>query len=119
MLVCCCSGLDDHFWNPHGYFGRGAYFANASPAGGDPNGLNLSVAFSGQTNPHTLFVCSVLLGNQYDMSDTPIDTPKGSDFFPPPGYNSVKGRILYGFPLTLREHEYVIYRYGQVISPHV
>ncbi len=68
------------------------------------------MSFTG-SNPRTIFVCSVLLGKQEDFSGTPISTPKGSDFFPSHGYHSVKGRIVYGG--TLRQMEYIAYRYGQ------
>jgi len=97
-------GFDDHYWKATGFFGRGAYFAD------DPN---LSVSFTGGTNPRTLFVCSVLLGKVQDLSDTPIATPKGPTFFPDVGNHSVKGRIMYGTPPTIRQMEYIVYRYGQ------
>ena len=57
----------------------------------------LSDTFARKDAPNPLelnmFVCEVLLGHQYDMSANPIETPLGADFFPPPGYDSVKGLI--------------------------
>lgn len=96
------AGFDDHYWNPGGYFGRGAYFAD------DPN---LSAGFVGATNPRTMFVCSVLLGRQQDKSATPLTTPLGAAFYPDKGYDSVKGCIIYNG--TQREMEHIVYRYGQ------
>eukprot|EP00047_Mylnosiga_fluctuans_P009655 m.12416 g.12416 ORF g.12416 m.12416 type:complete len:2363 (-) comp2729_c0_seq1:86-7174(-) len=97
-------GFDDHFWKSTGYFGRGAYFAD------DPS---LSAGFTEQTNPRTIFVCSVLLGRQQDLSATPLTKAKGADFFPDHGYNSVKGCIQYNNSNKIREMEYIVYRYGQ------
>ena len=95
-------GLDDRFWNSSGMFGAGAYHAD------DPN---LSLSFTSPSNPRTIFVCKVLLGKIYDLSAQPISAALGSGFRVPVGYNSVKGRIIYGG--NLREMEYIVYRYGQ------
>ena len=100
-------GFDDRFWRSSGYFGRGAYFAD------DPN---LSVSFTKAPpggGPRSIFVCSVLLGRVDDRSANPISQPMGADFYPGAGFNSVKGRIQHGAPPTLREMEYIVYRYGQ------
>jgi hypothetical protein len=75
--------------------------------------MNLSISYTGSTNPRTIFVCSVLLGNVDNRSGTPIEQPLGPDFFPGHGYHSVKGRIWYGNPPTVRQNEYIVYRYGQ------
>ena len=93
-----------------GFFGRGMYFAddpNLSHGFTDPKGADHRV----------IFVCSVLLGRQHDRSSTPISTPLGADFFPAIGYDSVKGRIVYNG--TLREMEYIVYRYGQARIKYV
>lgn len=97
-------GFDDHYWNSSGYFGRGAYFAD------DPN-LSAVFAPESPSGHRAIFICEVLLGTQLDESGTPISTPKGPEFFPPVGYDSVKGRIVKGG--TLREMEYIVYRFRQ------
>ena len=84
--------------------------------GGDPDGLNLAVSLTGPGtifDPHTIFVCSALLGNVDGISGRPTDIPKGTDFRPACGFHSVRGRVFYGNPPTLREHEYIVYCYGQ------
>jgi hypothetical protein len=100
-------GFDDRFWKASGYFGRGAYFAD------DPN---LSVGYTKAPpggGPRSIFICSVILGRVDDRSANPITKAMGPDFYPAVGFNSVKGRIQYGTPPTLREMEYIVYRYGQ------
>ena len=100
-------GFDDRFWKSSGYFGRGAYFAD------DPN---LSIKYTSSPaggGLRSIFVCSVLLGRIDDRSQNPISKPLGADFYPGVGFNSVQGRIMHGSPPTLREMEYIVYRYGQ------
>jgi len=96
------NGFDDHFFNPNGYFGAGAYFAD------DPA---LSMSFV-DSSPSHMFVCNVALGTTNDEHyGTPRTTALGADFRPPHGVDSIKGRITYSG--ILRQAEYIVYRYGQ------
>jgi hypothetical protein len=96
------NGFDDHFFNPNGYFGAGAYFAD------DPA---LSMSFV-DSSPSHMFVCNVALGVTNDTHyHTPRTTQLGADFRPPHGVDSIKGRITYGG--WLRQAEYIVYRFGQ------
>ena len=80
------NGFDDHFFNPDGYFGAGAYFAD------DP-GLSMSFI---DASPSHMFVCNVILGNTDETHyKTPRNSTLGRDFRPPHGVDSVKGRITY------------------------
>ncbi len=96
------NGFDDHFFNPGGYFGAGAYFAD------DP-GLSMSFV---DASPSHMFVCNVILGNMDDTHyQAPIESPLGRDFRPAPGVDSMKGRVNFGS--LLRQAEYIVYRFGQ------
>ena len=96
------NGFDDHFFNAGGYFGAGAYFAD------DP-GLSMSFIDS---SPSHMFVCNVILGNMNDDKyRNAISSALGRDFRPGHGVDSMKGRITYGG--TLRQAEYIVYRFGQ------
>jgi hypothetical protein len=96
------NGFDDHFFNPDGYFGTGAYFAD------DP-GLSMSFV---DAAPSHMFVCHVILGRTNDDHyRTPIDSRLGRDFRPAHGVDSIKGRINLGS--YLRQAEYIVYRFGQ------
>ncbi len=96
------NGFDDHFFNPGGFFGAGAYFAD------DP-GLSMSFVDS---SPSHMFVCNVILGNMNDTHyNTPMTSPLGRDFRPAHGVDSMKGRIEFGS--YLRQAEYIVYRFGQ------
>ena len=78
------NGFDDHFFNPAGYFGAGAYFAD------DP-GLSMSFI---DASPSHMFVCNVTMGNTDETHwHKPRDSPLGRDYRPPHGIDSVKGRI--------------------------
>ncbi len=98
------NGFDDHFFNPEGYFGAGAYFAD------DPG---LSFSYLGGGNPGHMFVSSVILGNTDDQHwHAPLDRPLGTDFRPAKGVDSLKGRIHFP-PFGVRQSEYIVYRFGQ------
>jgi hypothetical protein len=96
------NGFDDHWFNPDGYFGAGAYFAD------DPA---LSMSFI-DSSPSHMFVCNVALGvTNEEHFHTPRTTKLGRDFRPPHGVDSIKGRITHGG--WLRQAEYIVYRFGQ------
>ena len=98
------NGFDDHFFNPEGYFGAGAYFAD------DP-GLSMTYVDDSPKAGY-MFVCSVILGvTDSSHHDTPLDDPLGTDFRPDKGVDSIKGRVTYGS--WLRQSEYIVYRFGQ------
>ena len=97
------NGFDDHFFNPSGYFGAGAYFAD------DPG---LSMSFIELSSPSHMFVCNVILGVVNDEHfDPPLDNPLGRDFRPRVGVDSMKGRV--NFTGWIRQTEYIVYRFGQ------
>jgi hypothetical protein len=96
------NGFDDHFFNPGGYFGAGAYFAD------DP-GLSMSFV---DASPSHMFVCNVILGITNDTHHTtPLQSPLGRDFRPALGVDSMKGRVNFGS--FVRQSEYIVYRFGQ------
>jgi hypothetical protein len=96
------NGFDDHFFNPGGYFGAGAYFAD------DP-GLSMSFV---DASPSHMFVCNVILGITNDTHfSTPLQSPLGRDFRPAQGVDSMKGRVNFGS--FVRQAEYIVYRFGQ------
>ena len=96
------NGFDDHFFNPGGFLGGGAYFA-------DDTGLTMSFV---DASPSHIFVCSAILGNRDDTHfNTPLDSPLGRDFRPAHGVDSMKARITFGS--YLRQAEYIVYRFGQ------
>ena len=96
------SGFDDHFFNPNGFFGAGAYFAD------DP-GLSMSFVDS---SPSHMFVCSVVLGvTNEEHYHKPLNSALGRDFRPAHGIDSMKGRVNFGS--WLRQAEYIVYRFGQ------
>ncbi len=96
------NGFDDHFFNPGGYFGAGAYFAD------DP-GLSMSFV---KDNPAYMFVCHVILGKQDSQHHaTPLQSPLGRDFRPAIGIDSMLGRVNFGS--YIRQSEYIVYRFGQ------
>ena len=98
------NGFDDHFFNPTGFFGAGAYFAD------DP-GLSMSFLKDGKAPGH-MFVCNVILGVQDKTHhDTPLHKQLGTDFRPPKGIDSMLGRVNFGS--YLRQSEYIVYRCGQ------